>query len=847
MSDQLKIEPSETDKQRVIRVFISSTFRDMMAERDYLVKCIFPELRRLCESRGVTWSEVDLRWGVTDEQSAEGKVLPICLEEIGRCRPYFIGLLGERYGWVPDRISPELMEQEPWLREQFEGRKSVTELEILHGVLRNPGMAGHAYFYFRDPAYVDKVPEDKRNNFASESVEDSMKLTQLKENIRKSGFPLKENYSTPEALGALVLKDLTAVIDGLYPEGSQPEPLDREAMEHAAYALSREKVYIGRDEYFKRLDEYADRQEDEPLVVLGESGSGKSALLANWISRYSQAHPETFALQHYIGATPFSADWTAMLRRIMGEFKRKLGLQLDIPEQSEALQSAFPNWLSMASAQAGNGTAKYNKIVLVLDALNQLEDREGALDLVWLPPVMPENVRLIVSTLPGRPLEEIIRRQWPPFYVEPLSVEERKELIKNFLQNYGRELSSARVDRIASSPQAANPLYLRVLLDELRIFGIHEKLEERIDYYLKAGSPYELYEKVIIRWENDYDGDSGLVGDALSLLWAGRRGLSEIELLGALGEDVNPLPRARWSPLYLAMSDSLVSRGGLLTFSHDFLRSAARDTYIPEELSQMKAHVQLADYFDKQQAGPRRTDELPWQLAQGNAWQRLQALLTEQAFFMAAWKANQFDVKAYWANLEEKSYHKVDAYRAVIDNPDNADSSFVWKIATLFNDTGYPVEALKMMESITERFRKSGDMNDYQGSLNHQATILQSRGELDAALRLNKESERICRELGNKFGLAKSLGGQANIFYAWGELDESMRLLKEAEHIFRDLGTLGGLAISLVNQAEMLSDKMGQHKEALSLAEEAYSLAMKTGQLALARQIKPILDEIRSK
>lgn len=70
-----------------IRVFISSTFADMQAEREELVKRVFPELRDLCEERGVTFTEVDLRWGVTDEAKAEGRVLPICLEEIrGRGR-----------------------------------------------------------------------------------------------------------------------------------------------------------------------------------------------------------------------------------------------------------------------------------------------------------------------------------------------------------------------------------------------------------------------------------------------------------------------------------------------------------------------------------------------------------------------------------------------------------------------------------------------------------------------------------------------------------------------------------------------------------------------------------------
>ncbi len=44
--------PAHTE-QRVIRVFVSSTFRDMQAERDELVLRVFPQLRRLCEERGV--------------------------------------------------------------------------------------------------------------------------------------------------------------------------------------------------------------------------------------------------------------------------------------------------------------------------------------------------------------------------------------------------------------------------------------------------------------------------------------------------------------------------------------------------------------------------------------------------------------------------------------------------------------------------------------------------------------------------------------------------------------------------------------------------------------------------
>ena len=91
---------------------------------------------------------MDLRWGITTEEAAEGKVLPLCLEEIHRCRPYFIGLLGERYGSLPQEIPPDLIERQPWLEQHRE--KSITELEIIHGVLNDPKMHGRALFCIRN-------------------------------------------------------------------------------------------------------------------------------------------------------------------------------------------------------------------------------------------------------------------------------------------------------------------------------------------------------------------------------------------------------------------------------------------------------------------------------------------------------------------------------------------------------------------------------------------------------------------------------------------------------------------------------------------------------------------------
>ncbi|HLE52570.1 MAG TPA: tetratricopeptide repeat protein [Anaerolineales bacterium] len=839
-SAAVRAKPEDVTKNnqpaRLIRVFISSTFRDMQAERDELAKFIFPQLRKLCERRGATWGEVDLRWGITDEQKSEGKVLPICLDEIQRCRPYFIGLLGERYGWIPDEIPPDLIKQQPWLAEHLD--HSVTELEILHGVLNNPEMAEHAFFYFRDPKFIESLPPKERSAyFESTTPEEARrygsaeaqrradqrkhKLVDLKGRIRSSGFPVHENYQDPKEFGQWVLKDLTAIIDELYPEGSQPDPLDREAAEHEVFARSRMGVYIGRQTYFDQLEAHAGG-DGAPLVVLGESGSGKSALLANWAIRYRREYPDDLVLMHFIGATPASADWASMLRRILGEFKRKFDIREEIPDQPDALRIAFANWLNMAAARG--------RVVLILDALNQLDDRDGAPDLVWLPPHIPANVRMLLSTLPGRSLDELQKRGWPALTVESLQPEERKQLIQEYLALFTKALSPAQMERIASAAQCQNPLFLRVLLDELRLFGVHEQLSERIEGYLRALTIPALYQLILERCEQDYERERpGLVRDSMALLWAARRGLSEAELMDLLGAGGRPLPRAHWSPLYLALEQSFLSRGGLIGFFHGYLRQAVQNRYLPDRPMQKSAHLRLADYFQAQSGdSPRRLDELPWQLAQAREWPRLSTLLGDFEFLGAAWKFNPIEVKTCWAQVETDSPFRIrDAYRQVVEHP-NRYADTVWPISILMRDTGHLTEALALGTYLVDHYRRAGDLANLHASLGNQALILADRGDLDGAMALHKEEERICRQLGDQGGLQRTLGNQALILADRGDLDGAMALIKEQERICRELGNKAGLQFSLGYRALILKDR-GDLDGALALHKEQERISRELG------------------
>ena len=285
-------------KRRVVRVFVSSTFKDMHAEREQLVKFTFLELRKRCRERQVDFVDVDLRWGITDEQKTAGKVLPICLAEINRCRPYFIGLLGERYDSVPEHIGEELSEREPWLKEHY--HKSITELEIVYGVINNPDIASRAFFYFRSQDYIHSLKTEKQADYVPENSESHRKLKDLKNRIRNSGIPFRENYPDPKMLGDLILCDLWKVIDKEFPAGSELSFLEQEAIKHEVFAECRLKAYFGPFEHFERLDQHAEG-EGLPLIVEGDPGLGKSALLANWTKRHAKKVAADFTLIHFIG------------------------------------------------------------------------------------------------------------------------------------------------------------------------------------------------------------------------------------------------------------------------------------------------------------------------------------------------------------------------------------------------------------------------------------------------------------------------------------------------------------------------------------------------------------------
>ncbi len=723
-------------ESREIRVFLSSTFRDFMEERDLLVKQVFPSLRRRAQERGVEVVDVDLRWGITEEESQQGKVIGICLAEIERCRPYFIGMLGERYGWTPppDTYPEELFEREQlqWLKDH-QGGASVTELEILHGVLNDRSMAGRAFFYFRDPAWSRDQSEP---GFVCDTAEEEQKLADLKQRIGNSGFPVKRNLADPQAIADQIEADLWELIEELYPDVDTADALEREERKHASYRQSRLGVYLG-EEYVSQLEGLIQAGEKKVLIT-GESGSGKSALIANWMAAHQQAHPEDVLFAHHLGCSNDANAIRPLLARMLDTASKLLVKHELISEPIKVPQ----DWWELTAKLAETlqvlvrwCQATGHRWIWVLDGLDRL-DPEDQQALPWLPLLIPEGISVVISALDCQARQILLERQFHTLEIGPLQRREQEALIDRYLQRYTKKLTSERREQILACEQARSPLFLKVLLEELRQCGRFETLKEQIEGYTRPNADgalgvVDLYERVLERLENDFGREE--VRKVMTALWASRAGLSESELLG-----ITELTPLQWAPIDLALEEALGRNKNQLVLDHEYLRQAVKARYLATDEQRRNAHSELADWFQSCEGWhERKAEELPWQLAQSNRTECLRRTL-----------ANINDLEGLAEYLKAKEI--LGYWQRCMSSPmDRIDIAISKDIESKIKGISHNAEALIGLTSLISALLEEGGL--YNGLLYRLRTI-----GLEAS-RDGKPRNAAARNVGSESDLEKLL------------------------------------------------------------------------------------------
>lgn len=297
-------------RNRAIRLFVSSTFNDMHEERDALCRFVFPCLEDFCNSRNIGFTGIDLRWGVTEEEVRQGKTIGLCLSEIDNCRPWFLGILGERYGWIPEKTLTAGYE------ELFRGDISITEAEMRYGALGNQNkQPAKAFFCLRHPELTRRIAGD-----AGESPGSRTRLRELKDEIKKIAYPVLDGYASIEAFSAFIREQICRAVENEFPAGAGAgDEYATESIAHSLYAQNLDAVFTGRDRELADIDRFFAANDPSSLFLTGASGTGKTAVLARWTVRRRESHPGTFIFTHFYGASIHSSQWENLAKRLIYE------------------------------------------------------------------------------------------------------------------------------------------------------------------------------------------------------------------------------------------------------------------------------------------------------------------------------------------------------------------------------------------------------------------------------------------------------------------------------------------------------------------------------------------------
>ena len=591
---------------------------------------------------------------------------------------------------------------------------SATEQEILHGVFAAPDAAEHVFAYCRAIEGIERLADvtgaadfldvDEQGRLDEAAHQ---RLEHLKGELRaRLGAGHVFDYRAHWALGnragdradddgrvttehldrlcADVYTHLARVIEAEIATLEQVAPLTQERDAQRRFGEERARGFIGRAEALARLAAYtrgvvADGESlaeshgeavsaSTPLVVVGASGAGKSALLGRAVAQARAAQPTTIIVERYIGATPGSSDLRALLSSVCRELALAYGTDENaVPSDEQELARDFAERLSQASAE--------RPLLLFLDALDQLGRDGQPAALYWIPTNLPPHMRLVASVAADPPeLGAALLRarlgEAAMLELTSMPPEEGGALLDTWLTEGGRTLQPAQRERaLAAFAVEGLPLYLKLAFEETRHWRSFAPLED-----LPPTIP-AMIQRLFDRLSAPDQHGPLLVERSLAYLGAAKQGLSEDELLDALSADADMLAEFRrrspksppaerlppviWSRLYFDLEPYLTERSAdgaiLLAFYHRQLAEAVAAVYLTEGDGRRQArHRALAHYFGAQPlalgsnqtdvsggssaperawpANLRKLDELPYQQTMGAMWEEVFQTLTDLSF-----------------------------------------------------------------------------------------------------------------------------------------------------------------------------------------------------------------------
>ena len=605
-----------------IRVFISSTFRDMQDERNAIVGSVFPLLRRKYKHKSVDITEVDLRWGITEKDIEKLALLEICIAETLNCVPFFIGLIGDNYGTLAKleeikKLPPSYKRAIGMKsREDFPEGVSLTELEMRAGAFTKENR-DYARFFIREPK--NSIPDE---------------LCRLKARIVEENYKYATYKSTAE-LESKVYNSLENLIESTLPD-EPPAPYgDRHYVSHLRLLKKSNLSYAPNDSFIEKVESVIDNS--RCVYLHGEKGSGKTSAMSYLISREG-ADRDGDVFFHFTDADEESQTFDNLCHRL----RKYIESVTDISSNDASDYNAILEILKTAGID--------KRIVLYFDAVEKYNDASILSKLFAFGRV---NSKVFVVCSGAKSYNNIPAEQ---LEIAKLDNEQIRQITVRSLRNYGKKLDESHMLGIFENSCCRNPLYLNALLNQLIAYGNHESFEEFFERLIKSQSFSELFgitvERLVAHFEEKgFDGDK--IYRAMALMLYSNMGIRETEL----GEIIGMLPIER--SIFLASVEIFITENDtLIRFNHDLISAAAKNILLEYDKNiEAYARKSFVEYFESEERrdGQRAFSEAPYQYSR----LKLDACLLDKvsnvdAFYYLA--KNQYNnLVGYLVSLLDKS------------------------------------------------------------------------------------------------------------------------------------------------------------------------------------------------
>nr|XP_006821226.1 PREDICTED: NACHT and WD repeat domain-containing protein 1-like [Saccoglossus kowalevskii] len=582
------------EPSNIVRIYLSSTFEDYVAERNILLEDAYPVLLQWCQRRGLDFQVVDMRWGIPRETTIDHNTVAICQREIQTCQqmsagPNFVCLVGQRYGYRP--LPTEIIEQEfdnlqkcvykhddkKLLSEWYRKDKNA----IPPKYLLQPITIKYDHYYDNDQG--NQILKEKDHNAwleTSKTLKNILKKSAslaMEEGIIDEDTKHKYYMSVTE----LEIRAATSIpdinqhcicfmrkLDKIKEDSEMAERYMDVEENHNKDEESRTLLENVKNQYIpSRFTgtrhcynvEWQTIRYHKPLVIFGVSGIGKTSVMSKLVMD---------------SRSQFGNNCVTVFRF--------LGISTD----------------SSSIMQHASDDPRGRPLVIMLDSLDQLSESHSSFSCHWLPKTCPPNVTIVVSVLPN--VNNILEH-----LVQSMPDDTNYFPVKSLDEESGNEIFETWMSRISR----------KVTRKQKQFFKKGDTIRSAIA---------KLYERLEIEHGHL------LVSHALAYITGARHGLTEAELEDILSIDDEVLDDVyqHWSPpnphvvrippillarLKYDLQEYLVNRHSdgktVMVLYHRQFIETARNKYLHSDGKQDRHQVMAEFFLGKWSNGTRKRKE----------------------------------------------------------------------------------------------------------------------------------------------------------------------------------------------------------------------------------------------